>query len=276
MESIVIVNKPENNSINVGETYESLGAKEMPTDVWADVEWSSSDESIAEIYYDYVKGRVVLIGKSKGSVWIGVESSDGASDASDGFWLNVEHIPVEKFWIDCHPEHTGLEDCVTYVGEIGFLQVDIYPKDPNVYYNEIEWYVSEGDSNSVRFEATAEKDSIRVYALKPGNIEISAIIDDSIVAEISYPLEIRIPSSIITVPTNRIVKNGTEYTFNADIRPEYAIGTWNSSNINVGTIDSNGVFKALSNGETEITLSYKVGRITYSHTEKICVSDIDN
>ncbi|MBE6760817.1 MAG: DNRLRE domain-containing protein [Ruminococcaceae bacterium] len=277
IESIAIVNKPENNTIKVGKPYESLGAKEMPTDVLADVEWYSGDESIAEVYYDVKSGRVILTGKSQGSVWIGAESSDPANPASDGFWLYVD-FDVTSFYIDYYPDNSSSEDNILYINESGVFQADIYP-NPNVYYNNIEWYVKEGDKNCIRFKSIIEngvikKDTIKIYAAKAGKVEISAIIDNYIEAEISVSLEIRKPSSIITVPANHIIKIGTKYTFTADIMPEYAIGTWSSSNTNVGTIDDNGVFEALSNGETEITLLYEVGGKTYSNTVKICVSDV--
>lgn len=277
IESITITGKPANNTISVGDTYTSLGAVYAPTNVAHLAEWSSSDESIAEVYYDLKSGQVFLIGKSKGAVWISIKSTDYANPTSDSFLLNVD-FAVTSFYIDYYPDNPLADDNVLYINESGVFQADIYPS-PDVYYNEIEWYVKEGDKNCVRFKSIVEngivkKDSIKIYATRPGKVEISAKIDNSIEAEISYSLEIRDPSSIITVPTNHIIRIGTEHTFNAEIIPEYAVGIWDSSNKSVGIIDSNGVFEALSNGETNISLSYEVGGTTYTNTVKICVSNV--
>ena len=264
----------EFNGIYLGDRYESLLIT-TKQETNAEIVWSSSDDDIAEVYYDYVKARVVLIGKKLGTVTIYAEVVSDTARGSASFELEVVGDSVESFCIESTSAYSAIADGILYVGESGFLQVNIlYPESEHIYFNKIEWYVSEGNADCVRFEDTGTERKVKVYALNLGNIEISAIIDDEIITFLNYELEIRKPSSIITVPANHTVRIGTEYTFKAKIIPEYVVGVWSSSNTNVGTINSNGVFQALSNGETEISLSYEVGGETYTHTVKINVSDV--
>jgi len=271
--TITITYKPKNNKIEVGERYEGLRTVETPVETWCEEEWSSSDESIAEVYFDMLKGWAVLIGKSEGRVWISVKAG-APTNAEDGFWLDVGLTPIVYASIDCHPTYKELEDEVLYVGEVGYLKLDILP-EKDIYYNNIEWYVCVGDETCIRFENGVDKKEKKVYALKPGKIEIRVMIDGDSTISTSFDVEIRKPSSIITVPISRCIRLGTSYTFEADIMPDYATATWESSNTNIGTINSDGVFTALSCGKTEISLSYRVGRLTYTHTVEILVSDVE-
>ena len=162
--SITIVGKPQNNKIEIGERYEGLYTVETPVETWCEEEWSSSDESIAEVYFDILIGRAVLIGKSEGRVWISVKAG-APTNAEDGFWLDVGLTPIVYVGIMCHTAHTELEDGVLYVGEVGYLELDILP-EKDIYYNNIEWYVCNGDETCIRFENGVDKKEKKGICLK--------------------------------------------------------------------------------------------------------------
>ncbi|MBO5019595.1 MAG: Ig-like domain-containing protein, partial [Clostridia bacterium] len=259
LEGLYIVNKPQNNSISVGDVYESLAAKNLPGNAFCEAEWSSSDETIAEIYYDYVKGRVVLTGKSEGSVWIGAESPDPVNSAQDGFWLDVDLVPVESFEIVNHQNYSSFADHEAYIWDNGVLNVNTTPS--NAYYNNVEWYVHTGGADSVDFIGPIEKGNMKLRVLKAGTIKIGAKID-GLPATTPYTINVKKPfATIENKPTNdTIYKNGT-HTLSYDSKPTTNVSVkWYSSNKSIAEInEQTGKIEAKSVGSVTISIKVKYG-----------------
>ena len=256
-QELVIVDKPVNNHINVGQRYEELSTVWYPSNTWREAEWSSSDESIAEVYFDMVKGYVVLIGKSEGVVTIFAEVPGGFGSAS--FVLTVGNLEIEKIELELL---NGLEDSTLYFGETGSVKARVYPQNYEQHYFEyIDWKTSNNEILFLRSRANNKyvADAVDVC---PGTVNIWAEIGDSSSAKI--PITVKEPKAKITnKPSNNTLYKGSTHTLDYVSDPSDATIIWDSDNVAIAEVDANGKITAKAPGTVQISIIVKYG--SYKH-----------
>ncbi|MBQ3088563.1 MAG: Ig-like domain-containing protein [Clostridia bacterium] len=271
LEGLTIFGIPTNNTIALGQVYEGLNVlafqKYSDNDSeWVrtscGAEWSSSDESIATVEYDYTKAHVAITGVSEGLVWINAESLDPASSDMDGFWLYVDKIPINNFEIVNHSDYPSFADKTAYIWDHGVLEVKTNPA--NAYYKEIDWYVNKGGSDSVEFIGAIEKGNMKLRVKKAGAIEIGAKIDGK-PASTNYVINVKKPSATIeNKPERRELYVGGTHQLTYVSDPKDVTVEWVSKNSSMATIDSTGKITAKSSGFVVIALKVTYKNHTYT------------
>ena len=258
----------EYNAINVGQRYEGLGVTITPAlPAGAEIVWSSSDESIAEVFYDYAKGRVVLYGNSQGTVTIYAEIAGENASGCTSFNLEVVNIPVDS--IRLYPRNP-IADGIIYLGEKSNITTKVYPLFPIcATYSTIDWKTTNNSLLNIEPQTTL---IATITPKKVGTVSVYAHVEG--IDSEKFKFTIKEPKvTIKNIPKNSLMYVGSSRCLGYRVSPKYAEITWSSQKQTVAKIDSNGKILAKNNGSTTITIYAKVGTYTTTDTFTLTVED---
>lgn len=107
-------------------------------------------------------------------------------------------------------EGTGIEDNVLYYGEIGKIELDLYPKNKTFTYSKVNWLLLDGSSETVRI--SNHFNYAGVFPGKAGYVEIIAEING--MYSLSYfPVTVKRPNvKLNSLPYNNILCVGKNQT----------------------------------------------------------------
>ncbi len=234
--SVTITNiKMEKNTIELekGKEYE-MKVSLTPSDATSkDLTWSSSDEKVAK-----VKDGVITA-VAPGTCMITVQTTNGNIDTclvkvkGDGNYNPINSIKITSSDVSLNK---GTSYSLTY---------EVSPEGSD---NLITW---ESSNNEV---ATVENGV--VYALKGGEIEVSAVSGDiKEVIKVKVNEE-KIEPNFILNQTSIGLDAGDTYTLSLNNNTQV---TWSSANSNIATVDSTGKVTAKSAGGTTISATDSTG-----------------
>ncbi len=254
---MTITGLPENNTIKIGERYEDLQI-EFDFPQFGDIEWSSSDENIAEIYYDYVRARVVLIGKGEGVVSIEARMLGTSFNAVQQ--IEVIPQPVEKVKLFTPNLVNGN---TIYLGQRYTINSKVYPLDsPCATFDRVNYT----DTNNLLIFTDTELRLITYVTAKTENIQKEA--KTQIYAEAggvySEPKTVTVKAPKATIknrPTNDTIYKNATHTLSYESDPETGVNIrWYSSNSSIAKIDEQtGKIEAKSVGSVTISIKVKYG-----------------
>lgn len=228
---------PEEMNLTVGQSQQATAVITPGNATDKTVTWKSENVDIAS-----VSSTGLITGRSAGSVHITATASNGAR-ASVFVTVTNPIVSVSKVSLNTH--HLDM-----YVGDNQQLTADIIPE--NATDKQLVW-----ESNDVA--ATVSSDGL-ITAQSEGNCTITVRTtngeSDSCTVTVK-PKYVKV-SDILLLPANPTMYVDDTATFTARIYPADATNkevTWSSSNTEVGEIDSEGKFTALSVGKTDITVA---------------------
>lgn len=137
MESISITGRPANDTLYTQVTYTDIGAA-YSADQYYEVLWDSSDPSVAEIEYNFVRGTTTITTHSPGTTYISALIPE--LNAYDVFELTVSQCQLDNILFD--PD-SALADHTLYVGEKGELSAEIFPAE--FAAQPLQWASTEPD-----------------------------------------------------------------------------------------------------------------------------------
>ena len=220
-------------SLLLGEEF-TLNATVTPENAtYKDVEWSSSDPSVASVDSD---GKVRAI--KEGNCIIVAKAANGKSAKCK---VMVLPVAVESISLDVTEKSLLL-------GEEFTLNATVTPE--NATYKDVEW------SSSDPSVASVDSDG-KVRAIKEGNCIIVAKAANGKSAKCKVMvLPIAVESISLDV-TEKSLLLGEEFTLNATVTPEnatYKDVEWSSSESSVASVDSDGKVRAIKEGTCTISV----------------------
>ncbi len=218
------------------------------------VNWSSSDESIATVNQN---GLVTAV--NAGNVSIAVTSEDGNKTNSVTIAVTEEpEVTVEVTRIYVTPQRVTLEE-----GETAVISYQVWPS--NATNKDVTWF-SEDETI-----ATVDENG-QVTALNVGVVEIVALSadggfrsDSRLTVIPSTVVETISVTGIVVSPESETVEEGSTLSLGFQITPANATNknlSWSSSDDSIATVDSNGLISALKIGEVTITAETEDGNFT--------------
>ena len=132
-----IIGRPANDTLYTQVTYTDIGAA-YSADQYYEVLWDSSDPSVAEIEYNFVRGTTTITTHSPGTTYISALIPE--LNAYDVFELTVSQCQLDNIFLD--PD-SALEDNQLYVGEKGELSAEIFPAE--FAAQPLQWASTEPD-----------------------------------------------------------------------------------------------------------------------------------
>ena len=239
----VTLNKQE-LSLNVGGS-EKLTATLKPSNVTnPDVEWSSSDASVATVEGGLVKAV------ASGTAVITVTTSDGALSASCKVTVSqpTTGITLSKTSLNLRP------------GRSETLTATVLPENST---DNIVWTTS-NDEVAIVVDG-------KVTAVNSGEAIITATSGSK---SATCKVTVEVPVESVSLAKEEVTVNvGDTYTFSANILPSNATNknvTWTSSNSEVVSINAEGIAKGMKSGSATITVTTEDGAKTA--TCKVTVS----
>lgn len=228
---------PSTYTMSVGETAPLQVAK-TPSDAFATLVWSSSDEKIAT-----VSDSGVVTAVSKGEVVITVSS--GEISATSTITVEEESTPPETELTNLilNPTEKYLE-----IGTTFQFVVTMSPADATV---DLVWSSSNEDVAVVDQEGvvTAKAPGEATITVTGGNVSTTSLV--------YVELENTELVSLTINPSTHTMKVGNSVTLNAIKNPIDAtdVLTWASSDENIAIVNESGVVRAVSKGEVVITVT---------------------
>lgn len=241
----VVVNVPITNAtinkesltMNKG-TEEQLEVTIEPSDATdQEITWTTDDDEVATVDEN---GKVTAVGAGETTITAKVGSFTLTTDVE-------VVVPIEKIELN----ETSIEMLPTQEKN---LSVIITPND-TTEDTTVRWESNNPDVVSVDNNGV-------ISALEPGNATITATVGSF---SVSAEVKVLIPIDNIVISNSdvRLNKGETE-TLTIQVYPENAeedtTVTWESSNDNVATIDSNGKVTAVGGGNATITGTLKNGK----------------
>ena len=212
------------------------------------VTWNSSNPDVGTIDQNGVFTAI-----SQGTTTV-TASSGNIGGASLINVIPVPPVPVEILTtITISPQTISIPE-----GDINIFTVTTLDQFNHLIYSPIIWNSSNTNVGTIDQNGifTAISQGSTIIRASSGNIIGMAAANVTPSLPIEIPVLTRITISPLTI--SLIVNSGTVFvasTLDQFGSPIYAIITWNSSNPDIGTIDQNGVFTAISPGTTTITAS---------------------
>lgn len=247
-----ITGRPANDTLYTQVTYTDIGAA-YSADQYYEVLWDSSDPSVAEIEYNFVRGITTITTHSPGTTYISALIPE--LNAYDIFELTVRQCQLDNIFLD--PD-SSLEDNQLYVGEKGELSAEIFPA---AFADQpLQWTSTEPDILQV-MPITYTR--AKVVAKAPGYAIVS-------VAHNGIPynnFEVTVKSPTIQIgnlPSANRLKVGQTHTLTATTDPAGMTVTWKSGNTNVATVSSAGKITAKAAGTATISATVVRGGKSYT------------
>ena len=244
---------PTTLTLTEGDT-QTLTASITPSN--ADVQgvsWSTNNSSVATVD----NGKVTAI--KAGSATITVTSIDGGKTATCEVTVNAKIISVESVTLDKSSLELTEGDKATLVATV---------KPENATNKNVTWSSSD--------ESVATVSNGEVTAVKAGTAKITVKTEDGAkTAECSVTIKaktISVEEVVLDKSANTLMV-GETFTLTATVKPEDATNknvTWNSSDINVATVEG-GTVTAKAEGTTTITVTTEDGSKTAT-----CVVTVSN
>lgn len=221
-------------SLNSGATYELVATVTPAEATNKKVTWQSSNEKVAT-----VDAAGIVTAKDGGSCVITAKTVDGEYIAKCTVSVNQTVAGVE--FTDA-PEKL-------YVGQRYQLKARVYPETAT--NQKINWYTSDSSILLVDTEGN-------VVARKAGTAEVRVQSESGgHIASCVITVTNKVSVTGITLDTTEIsLQKGTEHLVIATIYPLNASEKgiqWFSSNLNVASVDENGLIKAVGAGQASIT-----------------------
>ena len=218
-------------SLLLGEEF-TLNATVTPENAtYKDVEWSSSDPSVASVDSD---GKVRAI--KEGNCIIVAKAANGKSAKCK---VMVLPIAVESISLDVTEKSLLL-------GEEFTLNATVTPE--NATYKDVEWSSSESSVASVDSDG-------KVRAIKEGTCTISVRSSNNLVAECKVIVRYIEVENVRLNLEDKTLEEGETFTLTATITPDnatYKDVEWSSSDPSIASVDVDGNVTALKVGECYI------------------------
>ena len=260
---LTIIGRPENDTLYGKVTYIDLGVLH-DDDQNYEVLWDSSDPSVAEVEYSFVKGIITITTHSPGTTYI--SASIPEINAIGGFELTVE--PVAPMYAELKMS-SELGDNELYFGEEATITAIISPDDAT--YTSINW--REPDS-IVTFEKV-NFSTVKVKPQKVGEAVVSVFVDNSEDSLEFVFFTVKQPKlSLDRRPNANSLCVGETFYMRKSYEPSYAYITWSSSNTNVATVDNSGNVTGIAPGTATISLRAQTGTRVLSASYTITVSRV--
>ena len=231
---------PSSSTIDVGETVEFSATVTYGNDfIDSDVNWSSSDESVAMVS---ASSDAVVTGIAKGNATIRATSNKDTSKSASAAVTIGSVIDVKS--ISVLPASVSID-----VGEAIKLTVTVTYSDGSTDSNVI-WSSSNGSVATVSPTGVAT-------GIAPGNITITVISNRDASKTATSQVTVVGVSSVTITPPSSILEIGETVTLTGTVAYSDATTdsdvSWDSSNRAVATVSSSGVVTGIALGSTTIT-----------------------
>ena len=249
---LTIIGRPENDTLYTQVTYTDIGAA-YSADQYYEVLWDSSDPSVAEIEYNFVRGITTITTHSPGTTYISALIPE--LNAYDIFELTVSQCQLDNILFD--PD-SSLEDNQLYVGEKGELSAEIFPA---AFADQpLQWTSTEPEILQVmpitytRAKVVAKAPGYAIVSVKHNGIPYN-----------NFEVTVKSPTiQIVNLPSANRLKVGQTHTLTAMTDPAGMTVTWKSGNTNVATVNSAGKITAKAAGTATISATVVRGGKSYT------------
>ena len=249
---LTIIGRPENDTLYTQVTYTDIGAA-YSADQYYEVLWDSSDPSVAEIEYNFVRGTTTITTHSPGTTYISALIPE--LNAYDIFELTVIQCQLDNILFD--PD-SALEDNQLYVGEKGELSAEIFPA---AFADQpLQWTSTEPEILQVmpitytRAKVVAKAPGYAIVSVKHNGIPYN-----------NFEVTVKSPTiQIVNLPSANRLKVGQTHTLTAMTDPAGMTVTWKSGNTNVATVNSAGKITAKAAGTATISATVVRGGKSYT------------
>lgn len=232
----------------LNQTHYELGTTITPA-YSGDINWWSTDESVATIYYSDVRAKVILTAHKTGTTTICAEIPNTGIAAT--FNLTVAKTAITSVSIS-PVKGAGLDDGILYIGETGVLSATFAPYDVSTKNSIVHWYAASGNTNAVGIYGNSNYTKEKFTAQEAGAVNIAAKVDD--VASNPFTITVKKPKiNISNPPKNYKLTTGDSHILKWTVEPIYATVEWGPKKGNVAVInETTGEIFALSSGNTVI------------------------
>jgi len=253
---IVITGVPD--EVKVGQVVQ-LAAQIAPANASKDVEWKTSDQTIATVDQT---GKVTFL--KDGKVTISV-TSKVANNVKAEVEIDVLKADPTEIIITTV---TGLTKVNLY--DTLQLLITVNPEGAN---SEVLWSVSDSSIASIDGNGllkTKNTGKVTVTATSRANKEIKGTIEIEVVIPAPSMINVTVPYTTIQVDEEMKVS----YTVLPDIADPAV--KFESSNTNIATVSDNGIIKGVAAGDVEIIVKSKVDESVYTKVKIKVVAKIED